>query len=27
LMAFYFFLVHHLPANRPELENDEDEYA
>ena len=25
LMAFYFFLIHHLPANRRELESDEDE--
>ena len=25
LMAFYFFLIHHLPANRRELEADEDE--
>ena len=27
LMAFYFFLIHHLPANRRELENDEDEHV
>lgn len=25
LMAFCFFLIHHLPANRRELEADEDE--
>ena len=27
LMAFYFFLMHHLPANRREVDADEDEHV
>jgi hypothetical protein len=27
LMVFYFFLIHHLPANRRELEAGEDEHG
>jgi hypothetical protein len=27
LMAFYFFLIHHLPANRMEVDADEDEHV